>query len=630
MPLRWKHSLDSSTGTFEQNVKEQSQYFIETAGIKTCKKITVKTLGEADIAGCGLQSLDMGGFDPYGALDLIKSCASSKAGALSNSGNLAVIALTNHPKMAVYDPSFGSGAVQTAGFTEPGGNIIIASIKSKAVPTHELGHLFFNFCDQYKFTEFVLQDKQRKRLGIPKGKGLSPGCQNKYPGPGGGQQYQLQISQTGLAVPSNFKPGQCPDYPKCSYETGSFVTCCANDKTDYHDCSGRFIPINGQRGVSVMGSYYAGLGDSLPRTYDCFEKEAIQKQAGCKIEASTVRETGAPANALLETDSDGDGVPDSAGTEAGQEPETTRAVQYLAWGNESAYTLYFLPLKWDHSKDATGGTFEENVTKLSDFFIEKAGLAGCRNISVKLVKGKENCNFNSINFDSFVPEDAFDAVEACFGLNIGFLLNKEKSAVIALSNATTAITGAEPYGGSFNGISHVNKKLIISLIDQKAIAHELGHVLFYFCDQFNGSIYQITDLQLKAARLPKGNDLTAGCQNTYPGSTTSQSFPYGIATYRVELSENNELQVSGNPDYSLAYVDPPSCDYQKCDYEKDPFPSTCCPNLGYPNYTSQCTGRLIPMDGKIGLSLMGKTINDFTLYDFDCKEKEVIKKIAGC
>ncbi|MFH1234934.1 MAG: hypothetical protein V1493_04970 [Candidatus Diapherotrites archaeon] len=623
LPLKWNHSLDSSTGTFEENVKEQSQYFIETAGIQTCKKITVKTLSEADIAGCSLQSLDMSGFDPYGALDLIKSCAGSKAGAQSNSGNLAVIALTNHPKMAVYDPSFGSGAVQTAGFTEPGGNIIIASIKSKAVPTHELGHLFFNFCDQYKFTEFVLQDNQRKRLGIPKGKGLSPGCQNKYPGPGGGQQYQLQISQTGLAVPSNFKPGQCPDYPKCSYETGSFLTCCANDKTDYHDCSGRFIPINGARGLSVMGAYYAALGDNLPRTYDCFEKEAIQKQAGCKIEASTVRETGAPAKALLEQDSDGDGTPDSAGTGTGQELETARAAQYLIGGGESAYTLLFIPWGWKHSKDKAKGTFEENVNGAVDYFIEKAGLQGCQNITVKLMDEKEAeaCNLDTVSTYNLQPYMASDLVKRCIGSKAGLPSNSETFAAIMLTNADI-IEAYDPYANSVfstAAITEPENKVIfaVSLLKNQTIPHEIGHIFFNFCDQYKFSEFVSQDLRRKEAGIPSGEGISPGCQNKYPG-------PGGGQQYQIVVGEAGLEVPSG--------FDPQSCpDYPKCDdYETGMF-VTCCANDKTDYH--DCSGRFIPINGGIGVSVMGayyKELGDTLLRDFDCFEKDAITKMAGC
>ncbi|MEM0360665.1 MAG: hypothetical protein QXK06_05005 [Candidatus Diapherotrites archaeon] len=289
LPLKW----NSSSGGFEEKAQKSANFFKEIAGLQDCKNISIRFLKESDVKECGFDSLNLQRLDPISSIDLVKNCVISKTGFQINSANSAIVALTNQSSIAIVDPRRGQEPIIANGFTETGGNTIIANLNSSYTIAHELGHVLFNFCDQYRLSEFQIQDAKSKQEGIPRKPGFTPGCQNKYPGPDNIRRYNVVFTKNSLEVPASFNPATCPSYPKCNSETGSFTTCCPNSSNPVADCTGRFIPINTAsgtiRGTSVMGAYYAELGDLIQRQFDCFEKETIRKMTGCNPSVTASR-----------------------------------------------------------------------------------------------------------------------------------------------------------------------------------------------------------------------------------------------------------------------------------------------------------------------------------------------------
>ncbi|MCX6801546.1 MAG: hypothetical protein NT067_00380 [Candidatus Diapherotrites archaeon] len=284
MPLQWDHSLDSSLGTFEQNINNVYDYFLEKSGLGSCgKKVSKIVLSESDVKGCGLESIDVSCFAAPRDFDIISNCASKKAGLTPNL-KTAFVALANR-QIGTKEADGTCDIVD--GYSNPNRNDILLGMGTpEASFSHELGHLFFSFCDQYSVEAFSMCATQMRAAGKPAGQ-QKKGSQNKYPGPGGEIRYKAQYSYTEILVQYNPDLGNCPTYDKCSYETGKLVTCCPNRDSEYLDCTGRFIPFkSGSRtvvGASIMGPAMIinGRKGLIPRDFDCFEQEAIKAITGC-------------------------------------------------------------------------------------------------------------------------------------------------------------------------------------------------------------------------------------------------------------------------------------------------------------------------------------------------------------
>ena len=131
------------------------------------------------------------------------------------------------------------GSNKVIGYTSFGWSDVIGEYDHPEVTGHELGHTFYH-CEQYNQKAWHDQNAELKAMG---------GCQNYYPD---GTTH-------------------CSAY-------GSLTTKCPEFPTRYLDCRGRKIPVGKQIGRSIM-SYG---NQPVPRRYDCFEKEEIQKVLICK------------------------------------------------------------------------------------------------------------------------------------------------------------------------------------------------------------------------------------------------------------------------------------------------------------------------------------------------------------
>lgn len=293
LPLQWNHSLDSTSGSYEDNVNKLTNYFLQKTGLQSCNKVAKIVMSEEEVRDCGFETINLSCFDISRAPTLVLNCVLKKRGIDINPKNNIAIALTNFPNLRKNQGGTCKPvAASTTLFGQP--IVIIANEKAPFVLAHEFGHRLFYFCDQYDVEEYVNQDFMLKRAGMPS---FSPGCQNKYPGP-----YSIEgkiihavkrysVAYTGgTLVITGYNPENCPSYPRCSYETGNFVTCCPNmnKATSYVDCTGRFIPLRASggsvvRGVSIMGPAFRsnGVFADIPRDFDCFEREAIQKIVRC-------------------------------------------------------------------------------------------------------------------------------------------------------------------------------------------------------------------------------------------------------------------------------------------------------------------------------------------------------------
>ena len=293
LPLQWNDSLNGSSGTYEENVDRQLNFFLQKTGLQGCNKIAKIVMSKEEVRDCGLESINLSCIDTSRAPALILKCVQRKRGININSTNNIAIALTNTPNLG---KNIGSGCRPIGATTTLFGQpiIIIATNYSSFVTSHELGHRLFYFCDQYDLGEYVYQNSMLKRANMPS---FSPGCQNKYPGPyrivngipHATQRYNVSYANGRLVIDRHASES-CPPYPKCSYEVGGFVTCCPNmnKATTGVDCSGRFIPLqiasaSADRAVSIMGPAFKGGGRivNIPRDFDCFEKEAIARIVGC-------------------------------------------------------------------------------------------------------------------------------------------------------------------------------------------------------------------------------------------------------------------------------------------------------------------------------------------------------------
>lgn len=292
LPLLWNHSLDSTSGSYEDSINNLTNYFLEKTGLQGCNKIAKIVMSEEEVRDCGLDAINLSCFDPSQALTSVLICVRRKRGININSKNNIAIAITNFPNLRKRQGAYCKPvAATTTGFGQP--MVIIANNKAPFVLAHEFGHKLFYFCDQYDVEEYVNQDSMLKRANMPS---FSPGCQNKYPGPYSisgrtiyaVKRYSVTYSESTLLI-SGYNPESCPPYPKCSYETGDFITCCPNmDKaTSYVDCTGRFIPLKTAsgtiRGISIMGPAFRSGGAfvDIPRDFDCFEREAIKRIVRC-------------------------------------------------------------------------------------------------------------------------------------------------------------------------------------------------------------------------------------------------------------------------------------------------------------------------------------------------------------
>jgi len=294
LPLQWNDSLNGSSGTYEENVDRQLNFFLQKTGLQGCNKIAKIVMSKEEVRDCGLESINLSCIDTSRAPALILKCVQRKRGININSTNNIAIALTNTPDLG---KNIGSGCRPIGAITTFFGQpiIIIATSYSSFLTSHELGHRLFYFCDQYNLGAYVYQNSMLKRANMPS---FSPGCQNKYPGPYkivSGIPHAIQrynvLYENGRLIIDRRASESCPPYPKCSYEVGGFVTCCpnVNKAAKGVDCSGRFIPLQtagatANVAVSIMGPVFKtadGRGANIPRDFDCFEKEAIARIVGC-------------------------------------------------------------------------------------------------------------------------------------------------------------------------------------------------------------------------------------------------------------------------------------------------------------------------------------------------------------
>ncbi|MEM0360664.1 MAG: hypothetical protein QXK06_05000 [Candidatus Diapherotrites archaeon] len=211
----------------------------------------------------------------------------------------------------------------------------------------------------------------------------------------------------------------------------------------------------------------------------------------------------------------------------------------------------------------------------------------------------------------------------CISEKIGAPLNSENSALILLTNSEESLK-LDLYDDGFltsaGGLCIGGANNIVSTNFPSVVVHELGHAFFYFCDQYSSREYKQLDSVRKAAGVPAKQGVLPGCQNKYPGFVGSTTVATALPS-RFYFDPDTR-QLGSKPVGRECPVQ-----YEKCDYEKGLL-TTCCPNL--PDNISDCSGRIIETEGQTGLSIMGVGgLEDLIPYDFDCFEKEAIKKLAA-
>ncbi len=368
------------------------------------------------------------------------------------------------------------------------------------------------------------------------------------------------------------------------------------------------------------------------------------------------QETQAP----IETDSDSDGVPDTSDNcpmqqetfngyndsdgcpdTLPEQPSTQTQPDYtqIEISNSLAqYNFVFLPLQWDHSLDSVSGTYEEYTDKLMNFFLQKTGLQGCDKIA-KIVLSEEevrDCGFETINLSCFDTSRAPTLILECIRRKRGININSTNNIAIALTNFPDLRKKAGASCKPVAATTTIFGQPIVIIANNKTtfvLAHELGHRLFYLCDQYDLSEYVTQDAMLKQAHMPS---FAPGCQNKYPGPySIVAGIPHAVKRYGVIYAGGSRLIITTPQGFTLD-----SCPaYPKCSYEVGDF-ITCCPNMDKATSYADCTGRFVPMrtasaSAVRGVSIMGPAFESRGRIaniprDFDCFEKEAIARIMRC
>ncbi|RLG70211.1 MAG: hypothetical protein DRO07_00730 [Candidatus Iainarchaeum archaeon] len=434
----------------------------------------------------------------------------------------------------------------------------------------------------------------------------------------------------------------------------------------YFDGSMRTLKLSKESSAKIVTLGYLGteslnISDIIELIREnkvCVERSANKIRLRWNPEAIfSIQQTGQQqeVQAPLEPDSDSDGIPDTSDS-CPTQPETfngyddsdgcpdslpnkpeTQVSNYeqIRTSNSMAeYNFIFLPLQWNDSLNATSGTYVESVDRIMNYFIQKTGLQGCNKIS-KIVMSKEevrDCGLESINLSCIDTSQAPTLVLNCVQKKRGININSSNNTAIALTNfpnlSKRVSNGCKPIAAT----TTLFGQPIIVIATNKTdfvLAHELGHRLFYFCDQYDVAEYVNQDFMLKRARMPAFNP---GCQNKYPG-------PYSVVGNRVQALKRYDVSfiggrflMSGNPSESC-----PS--YPRCSYEVGDF-ITCCPNMNKAAALVDCTGRFIPITTTSssktrGVSIMGPAFRSSGYMvniprDFDCFEKEAIRRTIRC
>ena len=283
MPVQW-----AGSESFEKNVDEMYNYFMEKSGLSGCKNVSKLVLSESDVRGCGLESIQLECVHFPSALGLIEKCARQKAGIALNSKGIITIGMTDFLGLSVkQNIRGGTECIRAPAFTGPMGSTesILTSTEAPYQLAHEIGHVWFYFCDQYSIDAFLYQNSFLYEHYA------FFGCGNKWPGPyeyfDGEVKiehlYEAVLTYSDIQQDPSFIPSECKDYDRCPNEKGKTLTCCPNIfplPGEEANCTGRFIPLsNGKNAASIMGPV---LSDTeLIRDFDCFEKSTIKAVTGC-------------------------------------------------------------------------------------------------------------------------------------------------------------------------------------------------------------------------------------------------------------------------------------------------------------------------------------------------------------
>jgi len=280
MPVKW-----GGSASFESKVDEIYSYFMEKSGLGGCKNISKIVLSESDVVDCGLESIRLECVSAGSALGLIENCARQKAGSALNSKEVITVGVTDFLNLSVKENTkSGPACMRAPAFTGPAGGSksVLTSIEAPHQLAHEIGHIWFNFCDQYSLDAFLYQNSAFKRQGIQ-------GCGNKWPGPyeyGSAIKlehlYEAVLTYSDIQQSPSFNPSECKDYDTCPDEKGKALTCCPNiysTPESEANCTGRFMPLsNGKNAVSIMGPVFEV---NITRGFDCKEKTTIKAVTGC-------------------------------------------------------------------------------------------------------------------------------------------------------------------------------------------------------------------------------------------------------------------------------------------------------------------------------------------------------------
>jgi len=328
-----------------------------------------------------------------------------------------------------------------------------------------------------------------------------------------------------------------------------------------------------------------------------------------------------PEPATPDPDSDGDGIPDNNDPEPNI-PETREEPIPVPISN-AAFTIYIFPAKWSNSL----GSYEAAAKRNVDFFLQNSGASSRIDYRIMTQREVADCGFDSLNYDCLNPSNMAQLLLRCVRAKLGTSTRARANQYAVLtnypnfkklqSNGQCRLVGG--YGQLGGNIS------FISMGSKAALAHELGHSMFYFCEQYSARIHASLDAQLRASRTPANNP---GCQNKYPGPgdrVRYHAMPRNSGFDLYSAIRNSAGEIVLQPSGTI-----PSCPaYEKCSYNTGNF-VTCCPN-DVRSASVDCSGRFIKIGSARGSSIMGPSYQLEGVEpprSFDCFEQDTIARMT--